>query len=290
MDILEGYEIERLEDYKLVEKAMKYIEMNYSTQPSLEEIAERVNLSKYHFQRIFTRWAGISPTKFLQYITINHAKKLLAESRTTLEVTNKIGLSSTSRLYDLFVNFEAITPGEYKKNGKGLKITYGFHYTHFGECMIALTDRGICALSFIDDDKIEILDNLRKQWSLSDFVQDNSKARKVIEEIFSLDAPEDSPRKYKLLLKGTNFQIKVWEALNNISFGSIVSYKDIALMIGKPKSARAVGNAVAINPIAYILPCHRVIRESGVISNYRWGTARKQLIIGWEATKIDENK
>lgn len=289
MDILQHYEIERLEDYKLVEKAMKYIEMNYKVQPSLEEIAESVNLSKYHFQRIFTRWAGISPTKFLQYITINHAKKLLSESRTTLDVTNKIGLSSTSRLYDLFVSFEAITPGEYKKNGKGLEITYGSHYTQFGECLIALTDRGICALNFIDDNKVAAISELKKQWNLSNFIEDNGKAKEVIEEIFNSEPARNDSKKYKLLLKGTNFQIKVWEALNNISFGSLVSYKDIAVMIGKPTSARAVGNAVAINPIAYVLPCHRVIREIGVINNYRWGNTRKKLIIGWEATKINED-
>lgn len=188
MKILQYSEIERFEDYKLVERAIKYIEMNYKAQPSLEEIAENVNLSKYHFQRIFTKWAGISPTKFLQFITIHHAKKLLYESKTTLDVANAIGLSSTSRLYDLFVNFEAITPGEYKRNGKGLDITYGFHYTIFGECFIALTERGICALSFMDNEKREeAVNKLKEQWNLSNFIEDNSMSKEVIEKFLLTD-------------------------------------------------------------------------------------------------------
>lgn len=290
MKLLQNNEIERFEDYKVVEKAIKYIEKNYKAQPSLDDIAQSVNLSKYHFQRIFTKWAGISPSKFLQFITISHAKKLLSESKTTLDVSNIVGLSSTSRLYDLFVNFEAITPGEYKKNGKGLDITYGFHYTTFGECFIALTERGICALSFIDNEKREdAIDKLKDQWNLSNFIEDNNMAKEVIENIFTSRLVDNDYQKFKLLLKGTNFQIKVWEALISIPFGTLVSYKDIAMMIGKPTSSRAVGNAIARNPIAYVIPCHRVIREIGVINNYRWGNARKKIMIGWEATKINEN-
>lgn len=290
MEILKYNEIEKFEHYKLVEKAIKYIEMNYKAQPSLEEIAENVNLSKYHFQRIFTKWAGISPSKFLQFITINHAKKLLSQSETTLDVSNTVGLSSTSRLYDLFVNFEAITPGEYKKNGKGLDITYGFYYTPFGECFIALTERGICALSFIDNEKREeAVDKLKEHWNLSNFIEDNNMAKEVIEKIFAYRFVKNDCDKLKLLLKGTNFQIKVWEALISIPFGNLVSYKDVAMMIGKPTSSRAVGNAIARNPIAYVIPCHRVIRAVGVINNYRWGNARKKIIIGWEATKINED-
>lgn len=290
VNLLQNNEIEKLEDYKLVERAIKYIEMNYKAQPTLDDIAESVHLSKYHFQRIFTKWAGISPTKFLQFITINHAKKLLSESKTTLDVSNTIGLSSTSRLYDLFVNFEAITPGEYKRNGKGLEITYGFHYTEFGQCLIALTERGICALNFINNEKKEeVLHKLKEQWNLSNFTYDNSRIKEVIEEIFTYRLFKNDSKKLKLLLKGTNFQIKVWEALISIPFGTLASYKDVAMMIGKPTASRAVGNAIAKNPIAYVIPCHRVIREIGAINNYRWGSTRKKIIIGWEASKINKD-
>lgn len=277
------------EDYLLVEKAIKYIEMNYMRQPTLDEIARSVSVSKYHFQRVFTRWAGVSPSKFLQYITISHAKKLLQESMSILDVTNEVGLSSTSRLFDLFVNFEAITPGEYKKQGEGLEIIYGVHYTQFGECLIAVTERGICSLDFVDGENVEeLLSNLKAEWYKSKLIYDNEKTRCIIERIFSSEKLSKEDEKIKVLLKGTNFQIKIWEALLNIEFGRIVSYKTIAQMIGAPTAARAVGNAIAKNPIAYIIPCHRVIRDIGVINNYKWGNSRKKAMLGWEAAKTDE--
>jgi AraC family transcriptional regulator, regulatory protein of adaptative response / methylated-DNA-[protein]-cysteine methyltransferase len=285
MEILNIEEVQKQEDYLLVEKAIKYIEDNYGNQPSLEEIALSVNLSKYHFQRIFTRWAGISPTKFMQYITISHAKDHLLQSRSILETSNKVGLSSSGRLYDLFVSFEAMTPGEYAKCGESLIIYYGFHNSQFGQCLIALTNRGICHMSFIEEGSKEIaLEQLKEQWDKSQFIEEEPRTREVVDSIFSVEELS-SKNKIKLLLKGTNFQIKVWEALLKIDFGKLVSYKDIALMIGSPSASRAVGTAVGKNNIAYIIPCHRVIRDCGVINNYRWGSARKKLLIGWETAQ-----
>jgi AraC family transcriptional regulator of adaptative response/methylated-DNA-[protein]-cysteine methyltransferase len=289
MEVIVDIKMQGHEDYLLVEKAIKYIEMNYMRQPTLDEIARSVSVSKYHFQRVFTRWAGVSPSKFLQYITISHAKKLLQESMSILDVTNEVGLSSTSRLFDLFVNFEAITPGEYKKQGEGLEIIYGVHYTQFGECLIAVTERGICSLDFVDGENVEeLLSNLKAEWYKSKLIYDNEKTRCIIERIFSSEKLSKEDEKIKVLLKGTNFQIKIWEALLNIEFGRIVSYKTIAQMIGAPTAARAVGNAIAKNPIAYIIPCHRVIRDIGVINNYKWGNSRKKAMLGWEAAKTDE--
>jgi AraC family transcriptional regulator, regulatory protein of adaptative response / methylated-DNA-[protein]-cysteine methyltransferase len=290
MEVIADEGMQSYEDYMLVEKAIKYIEMNYLEQPTLEEIAQNVNVSKYHFQRVFTRWAGISPNKFLQYITISHAKKLLQESKSILDVTNEVGLSSTSRLFDLFVNFEAITPGEYKKQGDGLEVIYGVHFTQFGECLIAITERGICSLNFINEQNFEeLLENLKNEWYKSKLIYNNEKTKSIVERIFSPEKLNSKDEGLKVLLKGTNFQIKVWEALLNIKFGKIVSYRLIAGMIGKPAASRAVGNALAKNPIAYIIPCHRVIRDIGVINNYRWGNSRKKAIIGWEAAKSDSN-
>ncbi|MFZ5967723.1 MAG: methylated-DNA--[protein]-cysteine S-methyltransferase [Bacillota bacterium] len=289
MNILDYDDVHKLEDYFLVEKAIKYIEANYKQQPRLEEIAQHLHLSQYHFQRVFTRWAGISPSKFLQYVTMSHAKKLLSESRSILDVSDQVGLSSTSRLYDLFVNFDAITPGEYKQSGEGLEIIYGFHPTLFGECLIAVTERGICALSFIgDQDKQEVLEDLKRQWDRSRLTHHQEKTQNIIQRIFHPE--QNRNEKLKILLKGTNFRIKVWEALLNVAFGKLVSYKDIALMIGKPTASRAVGNAIGKNPIAYVIPCHRVIRDIGIIHNYRWSSTRKKIIIGWEASHVQDNR
>lgn len=286
MDIFKYDEVLKSEDYSLVEKAIKYIEVNYMNQPNLEEIAQSLNISKYHFQRIFTRWAGISPSKFLQYITINHAKQLLLESKSILNVTDQLGLSSTSRLYDLFVNFDAITPGEYKKSGEGLEIVYDFHNTHFGGCLIATTDRGICSLDFVNSgNKEDVLKELKDKWYKSNFVIDFEKTKEIVDRIFNPNENGNSEEKLKVLLQGTNFQVKVWEALVNVEFGKLVSYKDIALIIGKPTASRAVGSAIGKNPIAYVIPCHRVIRDVGIINNYKWGSTRKKVIIGWESAQ-----
>lgn len=270
-------------DYVIVEKAIRYIESYYRNQPNLDEIAGHVHLSKYHFQRLFTRWAGISPKKFLQYLTISHAKKLLVESRSILDVTYEVGLSSPGRLHDLFVNFEALSPGEYKLRGGGLRIVYGFCSSPFGDCLLGRTDRGICWLSFLsDENKSRACTEMLRYWDGAECIENHEAVQHLAEEVFNPFQGEQGGT-IQLHLRGTNFQVKVWEALLTIPFGYTLSYGDIAGKIGKPSAARAVGSAVGRNPVAFIIPCHRVIRETGVLGNYHWGETRKKLLIGWEA-------
>jgi AraC family transcriptional regulator of adaptative response/methylated-DNA-[protein]-cysteine methyltransferase len=269
-------------DYQRIEQAIRFLQASYRRQPDLGEVARSAHLSEYHFQRLFTRWVGISPKRFLQYLTVEHAKGVLRESRSLLDATFESGLSSPGRLHDLFVTVEAMTPGEFKKSGEGLTIEYGIHPTPFGECLLGITDRGICALFFVQgNDRKEVVRELRVRWPGAHFVEAARETRPYIEKIFGADS---SARRapLPLLLKGTNFQIKVWEALLRIPAGRVLSYEDIARQIGQPKASRAVGNAVAKNPISYIVPCHRVIQSIGITGNYRWGPARKKAILGWE--------
>jgi AraC family transcriptional regulator, regulatory protein of adaptative response / methylated-DNA-[protein]-cysteine methyltransferase len=269
-------------DYERIERAILYLEQNFRNQPSLEEVAQSVHLSKYHFQRLFKRWAGISPKQFLQFLTIEYAKKMLAESSTILDTTLEAGLSSPSRLHDLFITFEAITPGEFKDKGAGLKIVYGFHETPFGRCLLATTPRGICSLVFVAEGQEEqALAELKQGWPNSEFGEEPDQTQPLVNRIFTPSADE-AP--LNLVLKGTNFQVKVWEALLRVPPGAMVSYHDIAAYIGQPSASRAVAQAIGQNPIAYIIPCHRVIRKMGIINDYRWGASRKKAILGWEAS------
>ncbi|MAU01030.1 MAG: 6-O-methylguanine DNA methyltransferase [Anaerolineaceae bacterium] len=273
-------------DYGRIEAAIHYLEENFQAQPTLAEIASHVGLSEYHFQRLFSRWAGTSPKRFLQFLTIQHAKKLLEESQSILDATYEAGLSSPSRLHDLFVTHEAITPGEFKQKGAGLTIQYGFHDSPFGECLIALTERGICGLQFVaDEDRESALDELKASWLQAEFVEDAEATRPYIDPIFNLSGAEERPS-LPLYLKGTNFQIQVWQALLKIPAGTAVSYGSVAQMIGNPKASRAVGSAVSNNPVGYLIPCHRVIRQAGNLGDYRWGTSRKKAILGWEAARF----
>jgi AraC family transcriptional regulator of adaptative response/methylated-DNA-[protein]-cysteine methyltransferase len=278
------------EDYFRIEKAILFIEQNVEQQPELKEIAEAACISEYHFQRIFSRWVGISPKRFLQFLTKEHAKKLLRQSRNMLDTTFESGLTSPGRLHDLFVTCEAVTPGEFKKHGEGVLIRYGIHPTPFGDCLLAITDRGICNLSFVMENDFEgAVRWLQKKWQNAIVVEDQYVTKKMVVKIFD-PAGQELQKPLPLLLKGTNFQIKVWEALMQIPAGFIVSYEDIAGIIGNPKAVRAVANAVANNPISYVIPCHRVIRKMGIIHEYRWGSARKKAILGWEAAKANELK
>ncbi len=273
-------------DYGRIEAAIHFLEENFQEQPSLAEVAAHVGLSEYHFQRLFSRWAGTSPKRFLQFLTVQHAKKLLAASQSILDTAYESGLSSPSRLHDLFVTHEAITPGEYKQKGAGLTIQYGFHDSPFGECLIALTERGICGLHFVaDDDREAALAALKAGWPEAEFVADDEATRPYVDPIFNLTKAEEQPS-LPLYLKGTNFQIQVWQALLKIPAGTAVTYGTIAQMIGNPKASRAVGGAVGSNPIGYLIPCHRVIRQAGGLGNYRWGTSRKKAILGWEAARF----
>lgn len=268
-----------LQHYRLIEQAIQYIEANLQKQPELAKISSAVGLSEYHFQRLFTRWAGISPKRFMQFLTKEQAKAFLDKSENLLDATHQTGLSSLGRLHDLFVNTEAVTPGEYKTRGAGVSIRYGIHITPFGKCLIAATERGICHLGFVDGSEGKAIDNLVKHWQQADLIEDYTTTAPLVKRIF-LEPQPDSP--LKLHLRGTNFQIKVWEALLNIPTGALATYQHIAANIGNPRAVRAVGSAVGDNPIAYLIPCHRVIRKSGEFGNYLYGSARKKAILARE--------
>ena len=273
------------DDYRRIEKAILYLEDHVYDQPGLEEVAEQVHLSPYHFQRLFTRWAGVSPKRFLQYLTIQHAKQLL-ESSTQLDAAYQTGLSSPSRLHDLFVAVDAVTPGQYKALGSGLEIAYGLHRSPFGECLLALTERGLCGLAFVDDADPEApLRDLRRRWPRARFSEDRERTAAMSRRVFAASGEQDRVA-IPLLLKGTNFQIKVWEALLRIPPGAVTSYQRLAETIENPAASRAVGAAVGANPIAYVIPCHRVILSSGVFGNYRYGAQRKKAILGWEQAQL----
>jgi AraC family transcriptional regulator of adaptative response/methylated-DNA-[protein]-cysteine methyltransferase len=273
-------------DYQRVEEAIRYLEANFRRHPSLDEIAGSVHLSKYHFQRLFKRWAGISPTQFLRFLTVEYAKERLQASRSVLDTAFDAGLSGPGRLHDLFVTLEAVTPGEYKRQGAGLHIAYGFHHSPFGQCLLATTERGICALYFgPGSDRSVVLDQLAAHWPRAQLDEDRARTQPLVDQIFGPISAEQ-PQPFHLLLKGTNFQIKVWQALLAIPPGALVSYQDVAAHMDRPDSARAVGGAVARNPVAYLIPCHRVIHSTGKIHRYRWGAARKKAMVGWEASHL----
>lgn len=272
-------------DYDRIEEAIRFLEANFRRQPSLEEIAAHTGLSPFHFQRCFRRWAGVTPKQFLQYLTLGYAKERLRQSRNLLDTSLDCGLSGPGRLHDLFVTLDALTPGEYKALGAGLLIRYGFHPTPFGTCLIALTERGVCALRFVtDEERAGALAAVQQEWERSRLEEDREATAAAVAQIFGEGSTEGEPR-LRLLVKGTNFQVKVWEALLRIPAGRVVSYGDLARMIGAPSASRAVGSAVGDNPVGFLIPCHRVIRETGVISGYRWGTARKRAILAWEAAR-----
>ena len=274
-------------DYQRIEQAIIFLEKNFHHQPTLKEIADSVYVSEYHFQRLFSSWVGISPKRFLQYLTKEYAKRLLKESRNVLDVSFETGLSSPGRLHDLFVNCEAVTPGEFKDQGEGLRIEYGIHPTPFGDILLATTARGICWLSFVKKEGPEQeIQNLQKSWPKGELCENASETKKLANRVFAISYNGSSkPQSFNLFLKGTNFQIKVWEALLKIPAGQVVSYEDVAAYIGKPKAVRAVANAVARNPIPFIIPCHRVIRKIGEFGGYAGGTARKKALLGWEAAR-----
>ncbi len=263
---------------------MEFIVANFTKQPGINEIANHVNLSEFHFQRLFQDWAGVSPKKFLQFVTLNELKKKLNEANNISELSEMVGLSSQSRVYDLFVNIESVTPNEYKTKGAGITIDYGIHVTPFGLCLIANTLRGICSLEFIDNNEDYAVQQLKLKWQNASIKENPQETYPLIKSIFNC---KNNP--IKVLLYGTRFQIKVWEALLKIPFGKLTTYSTIANKIGRPKASRAVGNAIGQNNIAYLIPCHRVIRNLGIIGGYKWGAGRKLSIIGYEQVKLSEN-
>ena len=272
-------------NYQRIEQSIQYLQQNFQHQPELGEVAEKVHLSPYHFQRIFTEWAGISPKKFLQYITTGYLKERLRVSRNIEEAAAEAGLSSQSRVYDLFTTLEAVTPGEYKERGAGIRIEYGFHQTLFGRCLLGVTERGICWLSFFASDQEErnALEEMKSSWYNSVFHHDQELTGSFVDKVFHPSANE----KLHLYVKGTNFQVKVWEALLRIPSGALTTYQDVARRIDNPRALQAVGSAVGSNAIAYLIPCHRVIRKDGILGDYRWTPARKKCIIGWEMARHD---
>lgn len=274
-------------NYKRIAEAISYIQQHFKQQPGLDEIAEQMHLSPFHFQRLFTEWAGISPKKFLQYISVAYAKKLLKEDQATLfDAAYQTGLSGTSRLHDLFVQIEGMTPGDYKNGGKNLTIYYVICIGPFGLMIIASTSKGICHLAFIDDElaAMNSLNALFPKAKLAYYISP------VLEQVLSLIMQDWSkPIHIKLHLKGTNFQLKVWETLLKIPTGKLTTYGNIAAQINKPKASRAVGSAIGNNPVGFIIPCHRVIQSTGLLGGYMWGTTRKAALIGWEAAQINQS-
>ena len=276
---------QQADDYKRIEKAIHFIEDNFKSQPTLDEIADSVHVSKYHFTRIFKRWAGIGPVQFLQFITLDYTKEKLADSKSLLDASLDAGLSGPGRLHDLFVTFDAMTPGDFKNQGDGLKIEYHFCASPFGECLIAITKRGICHFGFVQrNNRSDALKQLYEAWPGAVFIENSQPIDPLVNRIFNPDQTDES-RPFNILIKGTNFQINIWKALLQIPSGNIVSYQDIAAYMGRPKAFRAVASAIAVNPVAYLIPCHRVIAKSGKIHQYRWGSSRKKAIVGWEAAK-----
>ena len=274
-------------NYERIERAIHFIKDNRRDQPGLNEMAEAVGMSPYHFQRIFREWAGVTPKHFLQFLNVEYAKRILTETHASLlDAAYATGLSGTSRLHDLFINVEGMTPGEYKNGGENLRINYSFATTPFGDIIIASTAKGICTLEFVTADRMESFSSIQRRFPNARFYQTVDAIQQ--NAIFFFTQDWSQLQQIKLHLKGTEFQLKVWEALLKVPMGGMTTYGDIAASIDKPKACRAVGTAVGDNPVAFLIPCHRVIRSTGEFGNYHWGIERKELILGWEAAKKEE--
>lgn len=270
-------------DYTRVERAIRFLTDAAPRQPRLADLAAHVGLSEFHLQRMFTRWAGISPKRFMQVQTLDYARECLRRSPSVLDATIDVGLSSGGRLHDLFVTLEAVTPGAVRSGGLGVRIDAGFHQTPFGTCLVATTERGVCGLSFADHDRDQAWAELEGRWPRATLREAPRRTADVVRRLFEPLGKPDRP--LALLVHGTNFQVAVWRALLGIPVGTFASYEDVATAVGRPNAVRAVGTAVGRNPIAFLIPCHRVIRASGAVGGYRWGTERKRAIIAWEAGK-----
>jgi AraC family transcriptional regulator of adaptative response/methylated-DNA-[protein]-cysteine methyltransferase len=273
---------QQFEDYQRVAQAIRYIEAHQREHPTLEAIAASVHLSPYHFQRLFKRWAGLTPAQFMQALTVEEAKRRLRASESVLDAALEAGLSGPGRLHDLFVTYEALTPGEFKRQGEGLEIAYGFHPGPFGATLLATTARGICALAFLDPEtEAEAVAWLAAQWPRATLRRDEAATAPLAARLYPPAGEEARP--LRLVLRGTNFQVAVWRALMAIPPGVLVSYQAVAEALGRPTATRAVAGAIAHNPIAWIIPCHRVISQVGQLRGYRWGLTRKAAMLAWEA-------
>jgi len=274
-----------MSDYDRIAQAINFITSHVSHQPDMKEIAAHLHLSPSHFQRVFCRWAGVTPKRFLQALTVERAKQLLVESRPLLEVSDRVGLSSASRLYDHFIQLEAVTPGEFKQGGAGLTILHAVHDTPFGKAFIAVTVRGVCNFAFLDPPGIEDhLNELSRQWPHALLRENHERTGVVINAMFDVNRSPDCP--LSLHVSGTNFQVNVWKALLSIPPAKVVSYSQIADSIGHPGAARAVGRAAGANPVAFLIPCHRVLQQGGKLGGYHWGETRKHAIHAWESARF----
>ncbi|HWI92067.1 MAG TPA: methylated-DNA--[protein]-cysteine S-methyltransferase [Flavisolibacter sp.] len=281
-----AYVCHAMTDYERIEKAIVFLKQNFKQQPDLDEVAKQVYLSPFHFQRLFKEWAGVSPKKFVQFLSVEYAKDLLKQNLSLLDTSFETGLSGTGRLHDLFINVEGMTPGEYKNGGQDLQIQYSFAETIFGDVIIASTLKGICYLSFVSDEQKET-ENLFKLFPNANFVQKTDLIQQNALKFFRTDW--NDLQKIKLHLKGTPFQLKVWQSLLKIPLGKVSTYTAIANSIQNPGVMRAVGTAIGSNPVAFLIPCHRVIKSSGIVGEYHWGSNRKTAILGWEASSISSS-
>jgi AraC family transcriptional regulator of adaptative response/methylated-DNA-[protein]-cysteine methyltransferase len=270
-------------DYERVRRIIAYISERWRDQPSLDDIAAHVGLSTTHVHHLFRRWAGLSPKAFLQAITLDNAKALLAQSASVLDATYEVGLSGPARLHDLFVTHEAMTPGHYKAGGAGLTLSYGYHPSPFGEAILVATDRGLAGIGFVDDgDRAAALADMRRRWPKADYREDEAATAPLARRVFD-PTRWQAEQPLRVVLIGTDFEVRVWQTLLRIPLGRATTYSDVAHRIGKPSACRAVGAAVGKNPISFVVPCHRVLGRSGALTGYHWGLTRKQAILGWEA-------
>jgi AraC family transcriptional regulator, regulatory protein of adaptative response / methylated-DNA-[protein]-cysteine methyltransferase len=276
---------DRSRDYDLIRRAIAFLSETWTEQPSLDRLAGHLGLSPAHCQKLFKRWCGLSPKEFVQAITVDHARGLLEGSASVLDAAHEVGLSGGSRLHDLFVSHEAMTPGDYKRRGEGLEMAYGFHASPFGEALLIATERGLAGLAFVDEDKgqsrQDALADMMQRWPKARYVEEPSRTAPHARQIFT---PGEWQREkpVRLVMIGTDFDVRVWEALLKIPVGRAVSYTDIARHIGSPAASRAVGSAVGRNPLSFVVPCHRVLRGDGSLGGYHWGLTRKRALIGWE--------
>jgi AraC family transcriptional regulator, regulatory protein of adaptative response / methylated-DNA-[protein]-cysteine methyltransferase len=276
-------------DYDLVRRAIAFLSSTWSEQPELERLAEHLGVSPAHCQKLFTRWCGLSPKEFVQALTLDHARRLLRDSASVLDCAYSAGLSGSSRLHDLFVDHEAMSPGAFKRGGEGLDIAYGFHPTPFGEALLLTTDRGIVGLAFVDEEagrtRAETLAEFQQRWPGARYVKAPERTAEHVHRIFDT-AEWSRERPVRLVLIGTDFEVRVWQALLRVPMGGAVSYSGLARHLGMPNASRAVGSAVGRNPVSFVVPCHRVLRNDGNLGGYHWGITRKRALIGWEAGRL----
>lgn len=274
-----------MNDYERIARIIRYLDKSHADQPNLTTLARHVGLSQHHFHRLFTSWAGITPKDFLQCLTLTHAKELLRNGKSVLDTTLATGLSSPGRLHDLCINLEAASPGEVKSGGEGWTITAGFAESPFGKCLIVESPRGICHISFVESGHEDAaLTEVQAQWSRARLQRNDTVAHRLANRIFHQTSVKKSSAPLRVFVRGTPFQVRVWRALLQVQSGTLVSYGGLAVTIDKPTAARAVGSAVGQNPLAYLIPCHRVIRETGVLGDYRWGQVRKRAMLAWETS------